>query len=90
MTKAIFLTRINKIMSSNGWQKLAGHGIHVDSTLEYLLRGIPFNVIKAKGRWQTDAFKGYLRKHAQIMAPYMQANLTPYETFVHYAMPPVH
>ena len=89
MTKVIFLTRINKIVSSNGWQKLTGHGIRVGSTLEYLLRGIPFDVVKAKGRWQSDAFKGYLRKHAQIMAPYMQANPTPYETFVRYAMPPV-
>ena len=50
MTKVIFLTRINKIMSSNRWQKLTGHSVHVGSTLEYLLRGIPFDIVKAKGR----------------------------------------
>ena len=89
MTRSIFLTRIGNIVKTNKLPKLPGHGIRVGSTLEYLLRGIPFEVVKAKGRWQSDAFKGYLRKHAQIMAPYMQAEPKTYETFVRYAMPPV-
>jgi len=89
MTRSIFLTRINKIVTEKGIQKLSGHGIRVGSTLEYLLRGVPFDVVKAKGRWQSEAFKLYLRKHAQIMAPYMQADPKAYETFVRYAMPPV-
>ena len=89
MTKYIFLTRINQIVAKKGLPKLPGHGIRIGSTLEYLLRGIPFDVVKAKGRWQSEAFKGYLRKHAQIMAPYMQAEPKTYETFVRYAMPPV-
>ena len=89
MTRHIFLARINKIVSEKGLPKLPGHGIRIGSTLEYLLRGVPFDVVKAKGRWQSEAFKGYLRKHAQIMAPYMQAETRTYETFVRYAMPPV-
>ena len=89
MTRTIFLNRINKILKDKGLPKLLGHGIRVGSTLEYLLRGIPFDVVKAKGRWQSEAFKGYLRKHAQIMAPYMQKDPKAYETFVRHAMPPV-
>lgn len=89
MTRSIFLTRIHKIVADIGLAKLPGHGIRVGATLEYLLRGLPFDVVKAKGRWQSDAFKGYLRKHAQIMAPYMQADPKEYETFIRYAMPPV-
>ena len=89
MTRSIFLTRVGKIASECGLPKLPGHGIRIGSTLEYLLRGVPFDVVKAKGRWQSEAFKGYLRKHAQIMAPYMQAEPKTYETFVRYAMPPV-
>ena len=89
MTRHIFLSRINKIVSEKGLPKLPGHGIRIGSTLEYLLRGVPFDVVKAKGRWQSEAFKGYLRKHAQIMAPYMQAETRAYETFVRYAMPPI-
>ena len=89
MTRSIFLTRINKIVAEQGLPKLLGHGIRVGSTLEYLLRGVPFDVVKAKGCWQSEAFKGYLRKHAQIMAPYTQANPATHETFVRYAMPPI-
>lgn len=89
MTRNIFLTRIQKIVSELKLEKLSGHGIRIGSTLEYLLRGIPFEVVKAKGRWQSEAFRGYLRKHALIMAPYMQAEPQGYETFIRYAMPPV-
>ena len=89
MTRYIFLTRINKIITNNDLPKLHGHGIRVGSTLEYLLQGVPFDVVKAKGRWQSEAFKGYLRKHAKIMALYMQADPTAYKTFVRYAMPPI-
>jgi hypothetical protein len=89
MTRNTFITRIGKIASDNNLPKRPGHGIRIGSTLEYLLRGVPFDVVKAKGRWQSEAFKGYLRKHAQIMAPYMQAEPKTYETFVRYAMPPV-
>ena len=89
MTRHVFLAGIHKIVTAKKLPKLTGHGIRIGSTLEYLLRGIPFDVVKAKGRWQSEAFKGYLRKHAQIMAPYMQAEPKAYETFVRYAMPPV-
>lgn len=89
MTKHIFLNRIHDILKIIGLPKLPGHGIRVGSTLEYLLRGIPFEVVKAKGRWQSEAFKGYLRNHAQIMAPYMQAEPRVVEGFITYSMPPV-
>jgi hypothetical protein len=89
MMRTIFLARVAKAAKAGGLEKLPGHGIRVGSTLEYLLWGVPFNVVKAKGRWQSDAFRGYLRKHAQIMAPYMQAEPQAYDSFVRIAMPPV-
>lgn len=89
MTRLIFLNRIHKIVAERNMEKLPGHGIRVGATLEYLLRGIPFDVVKTKGRWKSEAFRSYLRKHAQILAPYMQAKPKPYDTFVRYAMPPV-
>jgi len=54
-----------------------------------LLRGVPFDVVKAIGRWASDAFRLYLRKHAQILAPYMQAVPSLHEHFIRYSMPPV-
>jgi hypothetical protein len=89
MTRTILITRIGKIADANGLDRLPGHGLRVGSTLEYLLRGVPFDVVKAKGRWQSEAFKGYLRKHAQIMAPYMQAEPKTYDNLIRYTMPPV-
>ena len=68
---------------------LQGHGIRIGSTLEYLLRGVPFEVVKVKGRWASDAFLLYLRKHAQILAPYMQADPVLHEAFTRLTMPPV-
>ena len=88
MTRYIFLTRINQIVTNKSLEKLPGHGIRVGATLEYLLRGVPFEVVKAKGRWQSDAFKHYLRNHAQIMAPYMQQNQAAHESVIRYTMPP--
>ncbi|PBK98979.1 hypothetical protein ARMGADRAFT_1059293 [Armillaria gallica] len=67
--------------------ELQGHGIRIGSTLEYLLRGIPFDVVKMIGRWKSDAFILYLRKHAQILAPYMQAVPAIHEQFIRYTMP---
>jgi hypothetical protein len=69
---------------------LKGHGIRIGSTLEYLLRHIPFDVVKVKGRWASDAFLLYLRKHAQILAPYMQAALALHKSFLQYTIPPIH
>ena len=90
MTRTILLARINKIAAKNELPKLPGHGIRIGSTVEYLLRGVPFDVVKAKGRWKSDASKGYLRKHTHIMAQYVQANPGAWDNLVRYTMPPVH
>jgi hypothetical protein len=46
-----------------------GHSIRIGATLEYLLRGVPFEAMKSIGRWSSDSFSKYLRKHAQILRP---------------------
>jgi hypothetical protein len=88
LTKHTFLGRLNAIASSLGLDPLKGHGVRIGGTLEYLLRGVPFDVVKSMGRWTSDAFTLYLRKHAVIMAPYLQASPI-LESFTHYTMPPV-
>jgi hypothetical protein len=71
-----------------GLPDLKGHGLQIGGTLEYLLRGIPFNVVKSMGRWSSDTFALYLRDHALILAPYIQAS-PALEPFMHYTLPPV-
>lgn len=87
LTKAAFLSRLHKAFKEAKIEPLQGHGIRIGSTLEYLLRGVPFDVVKTIGRWKSDAFILYLRKHAQILAPYMQAVPAIHEEFIRYTMP---
>ncbi|KAJ7740114.1 hypothetical protein B0H16DRAFT_1664503 [Mycena metata] len=89
LTKPAFLARIHKAFKASKLEPLQGHGIRIAGTLFYLLRGTPFDVVKTIGRWASDAFLLYLRKHAQIMAPYMQANPQLHTEFIRIAMPPV-
>ncbi|OAX36336.1 hypothetical protein K503DRAFT_772630 [Rhizopogon vinicolor AM-OR11-026] len=89
LTKSKFLSRLSAATKAANRTPVQGHGIRIGATLEYLLRNVPFDVVKAKGRWASDAFLLYLRRHAQVMAPYMQATPIIHEQFLHHTMPPV-
>ncbi|KAH7917748.1 hypothetical protein BV22DRAFT_1025826 [Leucogyrophana mollusca] len=89
LTKSKFLSVLSTASKQLGVEPLKGHGIRIGSTLEYLLRGVPFDVVKVKGRWASDAFVLYLRKHAQILVPYIQASPALHDEFTHITMPPV-
>ena len=81
LTKLKFLERVGEAVCAAGLEPLQGHSIRIGSTLEYLLQGVPFDVMKTKGCWAGDSFQLYLRKHTVIIAPYIQA--TPmHENFV--------
>jgi len=89
LTKNKFLERVAKATCAANLEPLQGHGIRIGSTLEYLLRGVPFDVMKVQGRWAGNSFTLYLRKHAVIMAPYIQAIPAVNEAFIRYTMPPI-
>lgn len=55
-----------------GLGSLKAHGLQIGGTLEYLLRGVPFENVKTMCRWSSDTFVLYLRKHALVMAPFLQ------------------
>lgn len=90
LSKYIFLERIKGIARTlapedPAFSQVFGHSFRIGGTLEYLLRGIPFQVVKTMGRWASDSFQLYLRQHAQILAPYLQDN----EQFQSLAMPAI-
>ncbi|KAG2345619.1 hypothetical protein BDR05DRAFT_998232 [Suillus weaverae] len=91
LTKAKFLQRLTSAMKAAGRQPVSSHGIWIGSTLKYLLRNVPFDVVKIKGCWSSDTFLAYLRHHAQILAPYMQVTPALQEQFLCHTMnlPPV-
>ncbi|KAF8551267.1 hypothetical protein OG21DRAFT_1418340, partial [Imleria badia] len=82
-------TVLDTAIAAAGLPPLNGHGICIGATLEYLLHKLPFDVVKVKGRWAGDSFLIYLRKHAQILAPYMQANPEVHTAFLQHTIPPI-
>ncbi|KDQ62028.1 hypothetical protein JAAARDRAFT_121512 [Jaapia argillacea MUCL 33604] len=85
LTRTEFLKRLGLVATTLSIDSLKGHGIRIGATLEYLLRGVPFDVVKSIGRWSSESFTLYLRQHAVVMAPYMQG--TPIlEPFTRYTM----
>ena len=87
LTRNEFVRRISQAAAELGLDSIKGHGIRIGATLEYLLRGVPFDVIKSIGRWSSEAFLLYLRQHAVIIAPYIQGT-SIMEAFTRYTMPP--
>ncbi|KAF8799046.1 hypothetical protein BYT27DRAFT_7228279 [Phlegmacium glaucopus] len=91
LTKSKFIKTLATAAKAAGLDPRQGHGIRIGSTLEFLLRGTPFDVMKVKGRWASDAFLAYLRKYVQILAPYtyMQAHPLQHDEFTRITMPPI-
>ena len=87
-TRTVFLDRLNEVVTSLHLSSIKGHGLRIEGTLEYLFQGVPFNIVKSLGCWNSEAFVLYLCQHAVIMAPYLQ-NLPVLEPFTHYTMLPI-
>ncbi|KAI0647280.1 hypothetical protein C8Q79DRAFT_617894 [Trametes meyenii] len=73
LTKRAFQCRLKTALSGlPSTPVIHGHSMRIGGTLEYLLRGVSFETVKSIGRWKSDAFTLYLRRHAQVLAPYLQ------------------
>jgi hypothetical protein len=78
----IFLKHLTTAARAAKSTPLQGHSIRIGGTLEYLICGLLFETGKAKGQWASDAFASYLRCHAQVMAPHMQAHPELHQMFL--------
>lgn len=74
LTKTQVVSKPTDIAKCQGLADLKGHSLHIEGTLFYLLKGVPFNIVKAIGRWAGNSFTIYLRLHTLILAPYLQLN----------------
>ena len=74
------------VAAALGEDDLKWYGIQIGGTLEFLLHGVPFDVVKSLGWWSSDALSLSLRQHAIIIAPYIQDHLI-LEEFTWYTMP---
>ncbi|KIJ46911.1 hypothetical protein M422DRAFT_93614, partial [Sphaerobolus stellatus SS14] len=73
LTKAAFIKRMELAAAEAGLPKMHGHGLCIGSVLEYLTWGLSFEQVKHMGHWKGESFALYLRKHAVVLAPYIQA-----------------
>ncbi|KAF6748299.1 hypothetical protein DFP72DRAFT_820456 [Ephemerocybe angulata] len=74
LTNSACIMRVNTALAAGGLPPVKGHCFRIGGVLEWLLRGVPFEVVKVMGRWSSDAFTVYLRKRSSILAPYIQAS----------------
>jgi hypothetical protein len=85
LSRREFSKSINAALKAAGLPPMQGHSIRIGAALEYLLRGVSFETLKVKGRWKSDAYRVYLRDHAQILAPHMQALPEQHQAFVRHS-----
>ena len=87
LTKPAFIKRLASAARQAGLEPLQGHGIRIGATLFYLLLGLSIEAMKVMGRWSSDAFLRYLRKHAQILTPLIQANPDAHRALSQFIIP---
>jgi hypothetical protein len=61
LTRIKFLQRCNEIWQAAGYPHTTGHSFRIGGTTELLLAGVAPDVVKAMGRWSSDAFHRYWR-----------------------------
>ncbi|KAJ7769486.1 hypothetical protein B0H16DRAFT_1715942 [Mycena metata] len=61
LTKPKFLQRCNEIWTAAGYPRTTGHSFRIGGTTELLLAGVAPDVVKAMGRWSSNAFLRYWR-----------------------------
>ncbi|KAG1775838.1 hypothetical protein EV702DRAFT_1198742 [Suillus placidus] len=71
-----FISQCNSIWSAAGIPIASGHSFRIGGTTELLLSGVPPDVVKALGRWSSDAFLRYWWK-LDLLAPRHIENLPP-------------
>ncbi|KAJ7800217.1 hypothetical protein B0H13DRAFT_1673040 [Mycena leptocephala] len=89
LTKTAFKRRLTAVFKAADIDFIHIHGIGIGSALEYLLRRIPMSIMKAKGRWASDAFTIYLRHHSQMLAQYIQGEPQLHANVLRVRMPRV-
>ena len=96
VTKAAFISSLEESFCSVlptwldwwGVPWLSVHSLHTGGTLEYLLQGIPFDMVKTMGRWSSNSFQMYLCQHGHILPRYLQVNPDLAST-LHFPLPPL-
>lgn len=71
LTADWFMNRCNEIWAKAGLSRITGHSFRIGGATELLLRGVPPEMVKAQGRWSSDAFLRYWRKIEEILPMFL-------------------
>lgn len=77
LTRTAFLARCNQIWNAHGFPSLSGHSFRIGGTTELLVSGISTDVVKAMGRWSSDAFLRYWRSLEDIVPQHINSPARP-------------
>ena len=67
LSKTQFISQITPIIKQCSLADLKGHSLRIGRTLFYLLKDIPFDIVKVMGRWVGKVFTLYLHHHALVL-----------------------
>ena len=68
--KRWFLQKLNEIFPQ---KRLSGHGFRAGGTTELILRGLPPHIVQLAGRWSSDTFEEYIRRHPLVLNAHITA-----------------
>jgi hypothetical protein len=68
LTKEVFLQTCNNIWLAFGHPQITGHCFRIGGTNAYMESGVATDIVKAKGRWKSDAFLVYWHNKNRLAA----------------------
>lgn len=71
LIRATALTRINTILSDNGWGTMFGHSFRIGGASYYLAQGINPEIVRLAGRWRSLAYEAYIRAFEEVVSVHM-------------------
>jgi hypothetical protein len=69
-TASWFVSRLQTTLGAS----VGGHSIRSGGATSLALAGIPDNIIQGMGRWSSDSFKIYIRKHPVVLHALIHGN----------------
>lgn len=76
LTKKAFLRSCNEDWKSHNVPRMTGHCFRIGGTTHYLLSGVSPDIVKALGRWRSDAFLRYWRNIEELARVHLPVNRT--------------
>ncbi|KAL9931153.1 hypothetical protein V8E36_001217 [Tilletia maclaganii] len=75
MTRSAFTQRVHTAAITTQQPHLPDHSLRIGGTTELLLRHKPLDAVRIAGRWKSDAWQRYIRRHVEIVAPALAFSL---------------